>query len=228
MTRAVAGEAKRRRSYNRTVRPRTLAYAAAGLALAIASAAGAATSPLAGFVLKPSELGRGYKLHQRSDGHGVKYVTMDLCAYTFPSEALRTGRLQVDYERTAKDMAFSNEIVSYRPGKAEQAIGEARYAAVKCPAKPRVSPYGGPAITWKLTALKDPRLLRGYVAVHINGTAIVKGKRQTYWGAAVYQVHGDVLSGVYAFPGKKTTPAQLDRAALAAAEASASRLQEVK
>jgi hypothetical protein len=71
-------------------------------------------------------------------------------------------------------------------------------------------------------------LIPGYVAVHVTGTTTVKGKRQTFWGAAVYQVQGDLLSGVYAFPAKRTTPAQLDRAALAAAEASASHLREMR
>ena len=157
----------------------------------------------------------------------VEYTprALDLCAFDFPSEKLRTDRLQVNYERSSTSVSISNEVVTYRPGKAAQAIAEARYAATHCPTAGRVSPYfGGPPATFRLTMLADSRLPSGYVALHAHVATVVKGQREEITSIAIYQVRGDVVSIVYVYPGKGTTAGQLQQAAFHAAEAVAHNL----
>ncbi len=194
----------------------------------VAAAAFRAGPPLSAIVLEPAEIGPGYRHQQRPDGHGAKFLTLDVCAFVFPSETLKTDRLQVNYLRSRGSASFSNEVVRYRPGKAAQALREVRYAATHCPAKPRISPYfGPPAVTHRVTLLADRRLPRGYVAIHNYETAVVKGKHETATSVAIYQQRGDVLSAVYVHPGNRTTPAQLRATAFHAAEAAARRLAQV-
>ena len=85
-----------------------------------------ATNPILNrLVLKGPQVGAGYKLVQRPDGHGARgYVTLDMCGFVFPSENLRTDRLQVNYKRAGTAVELSNEVVSYRPGGAAQSLQE--------------------------------------------------------------------------------------------------------
>ena len=77
--------------------------------------------------------------------------------------------------------------------------GDARGDATRrhCPHKPIDSgAAGAPKLTFA-DPDRDPRLLKGYVAVRVVVTGIFKGKpvTQTY---AVYQQRGSVLSGITA------------------------------
>jgi hypothetical protein len=183
---------------------------------------------LAQVVLKPAQVGPGYRLVQRPDGHGVKYVTLDLCGQSFRSEAFRTDRLQVDYyTRSSTAVSLSNEVVVYKPGKARTALAEVRYVAQHCPSKPVVSPYGGPAIRYRLTSLSDAQLVQGYVALRVDARGVFNGKVKTITVLGVYQVKGDVLVGVYAYPGKGMTFAQTQKVGLHAAEGSARNLARI-
>jgi hypothetical protein len=95
------------------------------------------SSILGRVLLRPAQVGPGYVLHQCPDGHGVAgLVTLDLCGFTFPSEGLRTDRIQVNYAVPGVPVAVSNEIVSYRPGGAEQALRELNHAIDRCPRGP--------------------------------------------------------------------------------------------
>jgi hypothetical protein len=60
-------------------------------------------------------------------------VTLDLCGYTFHTEALRLARLQVTYTRAGAPL-ISNEVVAYKPGGAASALREVRAAIAHCPA----------------------------------------------------------------------------------------------
>jgi hypothetical protein len=184
-------------------------------------------------VLAPTQVGTGYSLLQRQDGAGVKgTVTMDLCGRKgYPSEKLRTARLQVNYASKSNPLGLSNEVVTYRAGGALQAIREAARHADSCPDKPIDSGEPGlPPLRFTISHVKDSRLLKGYLAVKIRvrGTVklTVKGKVQSrkvdQTSYAVYQRLGSVLSGIYSYG--PNTAAQL-RFALHAAEQSAQNLR---
>jgi hypothetical protein len=204
--------------------PRTLAIVAAALACAVPGRA-AAAGPLDATVLAPAQVGAGYHLLERQGGRGLQTPTMDLCGFRFPSEGLRTGRVQVNYARSASLPALSNEVVSYRRGRALQALAEVRAAIRQCPKKAVPNPSGsGPPITFRVTSLPTRGLLPGSIAFRVVVSATVSGVRRTETVVVVYQVRSDVLSGVYAYPAASTTAAALKSFAFRAAKASARRL----
>src|SRR6185312_7565678 len=78
-------------------------------------------------LLTAGQVGPGYVVLQRQDGLGVKNTgPMDLCRRTgYPSEKLRTARLQVNYLERGTTLGLSNEVVAYKAGGAAQAMAEA-------------------------------------------------------------------------------------------------------
>src|SRR5689334_8095880 len=102
--------------------------------LALAALA-AAPTPVMKMVLTPAQVGPGYVLLQRQDGFGVNgTVTLDLCGRAgYPSEKLRTARLQVNYLKRGTTLGLSNEVVRYKAGGARQALAEALRHARTCP-----------------------------------------------------------------------------------------------
>jgi hypothetical protein len=177
------------------------------------------------YVLKASQVGRGYKQLPFPDGTSfIGEPTLDLCAGSYPSENLRTGRIQVRYLK-AKGAGVSNEVVSYVPGGAQQAITEVANEAKSCARKPVVIRQNGVTTTYKATLLQDPKLLSGAVVVKIDVKA-TDGKRHVEQkGIAVYQAHGNTFSGVYTFAGNGSTLSQAIKLGLHAAEQAAQNLQ---
>jgi hypothetical protein len=176
-------------------------------------------------ILKPAQVGKGYVLLERRDGVGVvNTVTLDLCGTTaYPSEKLRTHRLQVNCLKRGTMVGLSNEVVTYKPSGAKQAMHEVLQHAQHCPKTPIPTGQAGlPPLTFTITSIKDGKLLQGYVAVRVRVTGIVKGKRVDETSYAVYQRFGNVLSGTYSF-GPNTRAQQ--RFALHAAEESAQNLR---
>jgi len=169
-------------------------------------------------VLQPTQVGSGYVLLHRQDGVGVKNtVTLDLCGRKgYASEKLRTTRLQVNYAARGNVLGLSNEVVTYRPGGAAQAMREVTHHALNCPDTPIVTGEAGvPPLRFTITRISDEKLLKGYLAVKIRvrGTVNVKvnGKltkqKVDQTSYAVYQRFGNVLSGTYSYG--PNTPAQL-------------------
>jgi hypothetical protein len=199
------------------------------LALIVAGSVGVGVAAAAGqvnlnrVVLRAVQVGPGYQLHQRPDGQGVRgLVTLDLCGFTFPSERLRTARLQVNYVHPGNVVGVSNEVVTYRRGGAAQALAEVTHAAAHCPHGPvKSTVVGVPPLTYRITRLTDPRLLPGYAAFLVHLTGTVRGRRLSETDVAVYQIHADVLSGVY---GYGSTLAMRRQVTLHAAEQSAKNL----
>ncbi len=75
-------------------------------------------------------------------------ATLDLCNGTYPSEALRTARLQVAASTASGDTLLSTEAVLYRsPAAAAQALSELRSVTARCPDRPVTSPVGEPTTT---------------------------------------------------------------------------------
>lgn len=175
-------------------------------------------------ILQPTQVGDGYRLFVRSDGFGVvNTVTLDLCGRkNYPSEKLRTTRLQVNYAASGKKLTLSNEVVTYKAGGAQQAMREATQHATHCPKTP-VDPgeAGLPPLRFTITRIRDSRLLKGYLAVKIRVRGTVNGQKRDETSYAVYQRVGNVLSGVYS--AGPNTPAQL-AFVLHAAEQSAQNL----
>jgi hypothetical protein len=201
--------------------------AAAALVLA-ASATAASTPTVAKVVLLPSQVGKGYVLVTRSDGYGLKTRTLDLCGTkNYASESLRTSRLQVNYLKLKATLGLSNEVVTYKPGGAAQAMREVISHAVNCP-RGKVDPGEDnlPPLVFTITRLKDSHLLKGYLAVRIRVTGKLRnGKHVDETSYAVYQRSGNVLSGVYSFQ-RPTSPAQ-ETFCLHAAEQSARNLRKL-
>jgi hypothetical protein len=188
-----------------------------------ASAGRMGAADLDKLALRASQLGPGYKLLHRSDGRGADgFVTLDLCGYRFTSEARRTGRLQVNYDRPGAVIKYSNEVVSYAPGGTRLALRELNQAVNRCPAKPVPSTVQGvPPLTYRITRLSTAGLLPGALALRINVSGVYKGKRLSATDAAIYQVHGNVLSGLYVYGGSVV---ERERAALRAAKQSRANL----
>jgi hypothetical protein len=172
------------------------------VALGFASAAGAAATPVvARAILLPGQVGKGYALVTRSDGYGLKTRTLDLCGTTnYPSESLRTSRLQVNYLKQRSTLGVSNEVVTYKAGGAAQALRELIAHALGCPHH-KIDPGENnlPPLLFSITRLTDSHLLAGYLAVKIHVTGTYKGKPVHDTSYAVYQRRGNVFSGVYSF-----------------------------
>jgi hypothetical protein len=185
----------------------------------------AAPTPVGKMVLTPGQVGPGYVLLQRQDGFGVKStVTLDLCGRAgYPSEKLRTARLQVNYLKRGTTLGLSNEVVRYKSGGARQALEEAMQHARSCPSTPIAS--GDPTLPplrFTITRIKGTKLLPGYLAVRVRVRGTVRGKKIDETSYAVYQRLGNVLSGTYSFG--PNTQAQL-RFVLHAAQQSAANLR---
>jgi hypothetical protein len=177
-------------------------------------------------VLKASQVGAGYVRSEIPGGRRVQGErTLDFCGLSYPSESLRSARLQVAYAKRGASFRASNEVVTYRSGGAAQALREVTAAVARCPNGLVKSPPSGVTKLERHTrVLHDSRLLPGAVAVLDVETGIVKGKRVTLRTVAVYQVRGDVLSGVY---GVGATDAAVQAATLRLAERSAANLKRV-
>jgi hypothetical protein len=180
---------------------------------------------LSKLILAPAQVGHGYR--RTSYPLGASFIgeaTLDLCAATYPSEALRIGRLQVNYKPQPGGVDVSNEVVRYTSGGAQQAIGEVATVAQACARKPIVLKQGTAKESFQVWPLKDPKLPAGAIAVKLRITVSSGKQTKTQTGVAIYQVKGDTLSGVYAFAGRTSSFAQARRLAFHAAEQSAKNL----
>jgi hypothetical protein len=193
--------------------------------LALAALLASGTPNLAKLVLKPAQVGHGYLLLLPRDGTSVSKtaVTLNICGRAgYPSETLRVARLQVDYLKRKSPIGLSNELVTYKPGGAAQAMREVARHADTCPSHAiDTGEPGLPPLRFTITRMADKNLLKGYLAIKVRARGVVKGKQVDQTSYAVYQRLGNVLSGTYSFGAN--TPAQL-ALALHAAEQSAHNL----
>ena len=171
------------------------------LALVAVVIAPAVTPDVKKLILQPAQVGKGYVLQPAAGGSGVTGDrTMNLCGVDYPSESRRVARLQVNYLKKGQTLGVVNEIVTYKRGGAQQAMREALRHALRCPNRPIDSGVKGlPKLTFRITRLRAPRLLAGYLAVQIDVTGTVQGRRIAQTSYAVYQQRGNVLSGIYSF-----------------------------
>ena len=194
------------------------------LALAAVVAGPMATPDVSHLVLRPQQVGATFVMLAQKNGNLVNgQVTLNLCGSGYASERFRTKRLQVNYASVEMPTAISNEVVTYRSGGAAQAMREVTRRAATCPNHPIDSGDKTlPKVTFRLTRVSDPHLLKGYLAVRVDTTGIIKGKQIAQTSYAVYQRYGNVLSGIYSFGGDSDSQRAL---ALHAAEQSARNLR---
>ena len=77
-----------------------------------------AGADLSHVVLTGAQVGPGYRRASFAGGDSViGETTLDLCGGTFPSESLRTNRLQVRYQHPGRVATVSNEVVTLHPGR---------------------------------------------------------------------------------------------------------------
>jgi hypothetical protein len=171
------------------------------LALAAIVVAPSATPDVKKLLLQPAQVGKGYVMFPAAGGSGVAADrTMNLCGIDYPSESLRVSRIQVNYLKKKAAVGVTNEVVTYKGTGAQQAIREALHHAIGCPDRPIDSGVQGlPKLTFHVKQIRDPRLLKGYLAVQIDVSGTVKGRAVKQTSYAVYQQRGNVLSGVYSF-----------------------------
>ena len=161
--------------------------------------------------------------HEDVGAYGAVLEDFEQLLRGYPSESLRTARLQVAYTKKSAAFKASNEVVAYRPGGAQQALREVRHAAAVCPnGTVKNPPSGVTHLVRRTRVLTDHKLLAGAVALLDVETGVVKGKHVTTTLLSVYQVRGDVLSAVYATGSSLTA---LEHDALLAAERSAANLR---
>jgi hypothetical protein len=194
------------------------------LALMAIVVAPSATPDVKKLLLQPAQVGKGYVMFPATGGSGVSGDrTMNLCGIDYPSERLRESRIQVNYLKKKALIGITNEVVTYKGAGAQQAMREALQHATSCPNHPIDSGVKGlPKLTFHVKQIRDPRLLKGYLAVQIDVRGTVNGRPVAQTSYAVYQQRRNVLSGVYSFG--STTKGQL-ALCLHAAEQSAMNLR---
>ena len=149
-------------------------------------------------------------------GNTLSQPTLDLCNGRFPSEAMRTARLQVAAIARQGDTALSTEAVLYSSGAGTSAaFTELRATAAGCPAGPVDSPVGEPTVTTRFGPAPDgswpevpsvERLAFAFDTTKTNG--------ETSHSVAVFLRRGRALLGVY-FSQPDTPPAVQGRTTMA-------------
>jgi hypothetical protein len=125
--------------------------------------------------------------------------TLDVCNASYPSESLRTSRLQdIGFDANG-NAALSTEAVLYRDANATtQAFDELQHARAACPDSPVASRTGGDTLTTRFDTAPDttwpstPGVTR--IAYSLRTTDTNGRTRHTI---AVYLRHGRALLGVY-------------------------------
>jgi hypothetical protein len=169
-------------------------------------------------VIPPEKLNPDWSMKLTDGGDGLSVNTLDLCGAPYPSDALRTARRQVQYGPDTDDMGVSNEIVTYRPGGAAQALKEVQQAVATCPGGKvqEKDMHGGMAIyhVQKLL-ITGPKWLPGtqayYVEIdHLDGSTTTE--------CEIFQSRANVVDIVYgAMDGQQVSSETLTLANEAAA-----------
>lgn len=156
---------------------------------------------LAGLIVRPSDVAAPLSVALVKGGGGLGQATLDLCNATYPSEALRTARLQDAVADAQGDQILSTEAVLYGgPAATAQAFSELKAAASACPSTPVPSPVGEPTVITRFNPPPDgdwpqtPMVSRA--AFDFTST---EASGQTTHTVAVYLQRGRVLMGVYFF-----------------------------
>lgn len=159
-----------------------------------------AASVLSGLVLRQSDVGLTETVNPISGGTQVTgEPTLDLCNGTFPSESLRTARLQVAGVDNQGTLQLSTEAVLYStPAGGAQAFSELTSTAAGCPASPVISPVGEPTVTTQINSPPDaswPQAATVERLAYDFVTTDPLGQKDHI--TAVYLRRGRALMGIY-------------------------------
>jgi hypothetical protein len=175
-----------------------------------------ANRALSGLVVGQADLPGSASVELLPGGNQVDgETTLDLCNANYPSEAVRTNRLQV-VAINGQNVTLSTEAVLYQNAAgANLAFSELQNAAAKCPSTPVRSPVGEPTVTTKFGPAPDgswPQV-SGVDRVAYSFT-ITDEQGNANPSLAVYLKRGRALLGVYfADPSKIPTVAGQSTAA---------------
>jgi hypothetical protein len=150
-------------------------------------------------VVSQADVGSTVDVQLVPQGQSLSRPTLDVCNATYPSESLRTTRLQVETVDSQGNVGLGTEAVLYSSANATaQAFAELSSAASKCPSSPVTSPVGEPSVTTKFNPAPDgswPQVASVQrVAFDFTST---DSTGQTQHSVAAYLRRGKVLLGVY-------------------------------
>jgi hypothetical protein len=154
---------------------------------------------LANLIVTDADVGPTLRVSGLQGGNTLDVPTLDLCNGTFPSEAMRTARLQVSAVDAQRQTALSTEAVLYSSGAGTaDAFKQLRDTAAACPSGPVESPVGLGTVTTKFGPAPDTgwaevptveRLAFSFDSTDDTGDVDHK--------VAVYLRRGRALLGVY-------------------------------
>jgi hypothetical protein len=171
---------------------------------------------LAGLIVTDADVAPALTVAGLPDGNSLNQPTLDLCNGTFPSEGMRTARLQVAAVDRQNQTLLSTEAVLYSSGAgATAAFNELRKVAAQCPPGPVDSPVGEPTVTTHFGPAPDAawppvpsveRLAFAFDTTNATG--------ETSHSVAVFLRRGRALLGLY-FSRPDRPPAVQGRTSLA-------------
>jgi hypothetical protein len=133
-------------------------------------------------------------------GNTLQDPTLDLCNATFPSERLRSARLQLVDVNASGDASLSSEAVLYRsPAAAAQAFSEIRRARADCPGTPVKSPVDGTKERTQFKAAPDGSWPDTPTVQRLAYRMVTTANGQSNPLVTVYLRRGRALLGLY-FP----------------------------
>jgi len=154
---------------------------------------------LANLIVTDADVSPTLRVAGLQGGNTLDVPTLDLCNGNFPSEAMRTARLQVSAIDDQRRTALSTEAVLYSSGAGTMAaFSELKDTAAKCPPGPVESPVGLPTVTTKFGPAPDAdwpqvptveRIAFSFDSIDSSG--------ETTRSVAVYLRRGRALLGVY-------------------------------
>ncbi len=161
-----------------------------------------AAAVLPDLVVRQSDVDSTVTVAQIRNGTAVSgAATLDLCNGRFPSESLRTARLQVAAYDDQGAVELSTEAVAYQNAAATtSAFAELTEVAARCPNSPVTSPVGEPTVTTSFSADPGsswPRSAGVDRQAYQFTTTDAAGTSSS--AIAVYLKRGRILLGVY-FP----------------------------
>jgi len=152
---------------------------------------------LAGLIVNNADVGPSLTVAGLPGGNGLTQPTLDLCNGTFPSESMRTARLQVAAVDGPGDTVLSTEAVLYSSGAGTTAaFSELKATAAACPE----GPVGQPTVTTRFGPAPDggwPQVPSVERLAFAYDTTDAAG--DTSHAVAVYLRRGRALLGVYFF-----------------------------
>jgi hypothetical protein len=150
-------------------------------------------------VVRPGDVNQPDSVVTSDGGDSVAgAATLDLCNGTYPSEAQRTARLQVDVIDGNENPLFSTEAVLYKNAAATtQAFSELKSVVAQCPSGPVPSPVGEPTVSTKFGATPDIGSTVAGVDRQAYAFTVTDSNGATNHGVAVYLRRGRALMGLY-------------------------------